>query len=208
LLRSDNFRAVHFDSGSGGTYHARAMGNTLRDRRTPLELAASGQVIEFSEKIFDFERLAAIVQGDLESLDPDKLPSGWRDSLVSGRLSFSFADAQNKLPMLEGRVTATPDAVCQRCLEPFEMPLAADLRLLLGDDESTGMGDDDLEIWELNEDTFRPLDLVEEALIMAMPYAAMHVDDDICRGPGEKVSEPGDNTRPFAALKAQMEKEI
>ena len=54
LLRSDNFRAVHFDSGSGGTYHARAMGNTLRDRRTPLELAASGQVIEFSEKIFDW----------------------------------------------------------------------------------------------------------------------------------------------------------
>jgi uncharacterized metal-binding protein YceD (DUF177 family) len=51
------------------------------------------------------------------------------------------------------------------------------------------------------------LDLVEEALIMAMPYAAMHVDDDVCRGPGEKVSEPGDKTRPFAALKAQMEKE-
>lgn len=205
--RTDNFLAVHFDSGSGGTYHARAMGNTLRDRRTPLELAASGQVIEFSERIGDFERLAAIVQGDLESLDPDKLPSGWRDSLVSGRLSFSFADAQNELPMLEGRVTATPDAVCQRCLEPFEMPLAADLRLLLGDDESAGMSDDDLEIWELDKDTFRPLDLVEEALIMAMPYAAMHVDDDVCRGPGEKVSEPGDKTRPFAALKSQMERE-
>ena len=87
------------------------------------------------------------------------------------------------------------------------MPLAVDLRLLLGDVESAGVSDEDLEIWELEEDTFRPLDLVEEALIMAMPYAAMHVDDDVCRGPGEKVSEPGDKTRPFAALKAQMERE-
>ena len=207
LGRTDIFLRLHFDSSSGGTYHARAMGNPLRDRRTPLELAASGQVIEFSEKIDGFEQLAVIVEGDLESLDPDKLPSGWRDSLVSGRLSFSFADAQNKLPMLVGRVTATLDAVCQRCLEPFEMPLAADLRLLLGEDESAELGDDDFEIWELDEGTFRPQDLVEEALIMAMPYVAMHVDDDACRGPGEKVSEPGDKTRPFAALKAQMERE-
>ena len=183
------------------------MGNPLRDRRTPLELAASGQVIEFSEKISDFERLAAIVEGDLESLDPDKLPSGWRDSLVSGRLSFSFADAQNRLPMLEGRVTAMLDSVCQRCLEPFEMPLAVDLRLLLGDDESASMSDDDLEIWELDEDTFRPLDLVEEALIMAMPLSAMHGTAEACGGyepAGEQVER---TTRPFAALRTQLDQD-
>jgi hypothetical protein len=47
---ADFFLESHFDRGSAGTYHARAMGNPLQDRRTPLELAASRQVIEFKDR--------------------------------------------------------------------------------------------------------------------------------------------------------------
>ena len=120
----------------------------------PLELAASGQVIEFSEKISDFERLAAIVEADLEALDPDKLPSGWRDSLVSGRLSFGFADAQNNCRCSRAGSRRRLMRFVSVAWSRFEMPLAADLRLLLGDAESAGMSDDDLEIWELDEEHF------------------------------------------------------
>ena len=181
------------------------MGNPLRDRRTPSEWAASGQIIDFSEKISGFERLAWIIEDDLETLDPDKLRPDWRDKVVAGRLSFGFADAHGGLPMLQGKVAATVDSVCQRCLGTLELPLAVELRLLFGGDESTAASDDGYEVWELEEDELRPLDLVEEALIMTMPLAAMHVDSKACAAPGKDEEVPGDRIRPFAALKSQME---
>jgi uncharacterized protein len=183
------------------------MGNLLRDRRNPSELAASGQVIEFSEKITDFERLTEIVGGDLETLDPDKLPPDWRDTVVAGQLSFGFADAQKGLPTLQGKVAMTIDAVCQRCLEPMQVPLAAELRLLLGGDGSAIADDDGYEVWELEDETLRLLDLVEEALIMAMPFAAAHVDNEACNESGATDEVSSERIRPFAMLKSQMEKD-
>jgi len=183
------------------------MGNPLRDRRTPSELAASGQVIDFSEKINNFVELAKIVQSDLDSLDPAGLPADWRDTDVAGRLSFGFADAQNSRPSLRGRVTATIDAVCQRCLEAFKLALDVELRFVFDGEESTAADTAGYEIWELEENTFRPLDLVEEALIMAMPLVAMHVDSETCHGPMEIEQRPNEKLRPFAALKSQMEQD-
>ncbi len=183
------------------------MGNPLRDRRTPSELAASGQVIEFSEKISDFDRLVEIVEGDLETLDPDTLPLDWRDTVVAGQLNFSFVDAQGGVAALEGEVATTIEAVCQRCLSAFRMPLKAELRLLFNAEDSAIADDESYEIWELEEEEFRPLDLVEEALVMAMPLVAMHVDDEACHRAETPVTESGEKIRPFASLKAQMKDE-
>ena len=180
------------------------MGNPLRDRRTPSELAASGQVIEFSEKIGDFEKLVEIVEGDFETLDPDTLPLDWRDTVVAGQLNFSFADAQGGVAALEGVAATTIVAVCQRCLSAFRMPLKAELRLLFDADDSAIADVESYEIWELEEEEFRPLDLVEEALVMAMPLVAMHVDDETCRRADTPATDSGEKIRPFAALKSQM----
>jgi uncharacterized metal-binding protein YceD (DUF177 family) len=187
------------------------MGNPLRDRRTPLKLAASGQVIELSDKIGDFERLTAIIEADLAALNPDKLPSDWRDAVVSGQLVFGFTDAQEALrpegrwPATEGHVEVTINMVCQRCLEPFRLPLVADFRLLFAGDQADTISGDRYEVWELAEELLRPLDLVEEVLIMAMPLAARHVDDAACKEPIEIDEGSDDITRPFADLKSQMQ---
>ena len=168
------------------------MGNPLRDRRSPKELAATREVIDFSEKISDFGQLSGIVAGDLETLGPDNRPAGWRDTPVTGTLSFDFADAQNGLPVLEGEVSTTIAAVCQRCLEPFELPLNVELKLLFGDDEAAA-ANPGFEVWELDEEKFRPLDLVEEALIMALPMAALHVDNEACHGPEDETPAEKDD---------------
>ncbi len=187
------------------------MGNPLRDRRTPSELAASGQVIELSHKIGDFEQLAAIIEADLAALNPDNLPSDWRVAVVSGQLVFGFTDAQGglqaggKWPAVEGRIEVTIDLVCQRCLEPMQLPLVADLRLLFAGDQADAVTGDSYEIWELAEESLRPLDLVEESLIMAMPLAATHVSDAACKEPAAIEEESGETIRPFADLKSQMQ---
>jgi uncharacterized metal-binding protein YceD (DUF177 family) len=183
------------------------MGNPLRDRRTPLEWAESGQNIDFSDKITAFERLAGIVRGDLEILDPDKLPLDWRDRIVAGRLSFGFSGAQGGVVALKGEVATTIDAVCQRCLRAIRVPLRAEMKFLFAADESALVVDDGYEVWELEEEKLRPLDLVEEALIMSIPLAVMHDNDERCQSSAAPVADPGEKTRPFASLRARLEDE-
>lgn len=183
------------------------MGNPLRVRRPVTELAAKGQVIEIAEKIGTFERLAGIVEADLATLDPVKIPRGWRESTVTGRLEFGFADAQMQVASLEGEVEVTLDAVCQRCLEPFRLALAVELRLLpttVGQGVTAGA---DFEVWELDEATICPADIVEEVLIMALPLSAMHEDAEACGGYEPAEEQVEQTTRPFAALKAQLEQD-
>ena len=184
------------------------MENTLRDSRTPSNLATSGQIIEFNEKIASFENLAQIMEADLLALDPAKLPANWRDSVVAGQLHFRKSGAHDGLPVLDGQVETVIDAVCQRCLEPFRMPLETELRFVFLDGQENDEGFNDelagYELSELVEETLRPLDLVEEGLIMAMPFSAMHIDSVDCSRREMTTEVVQKTTTPFADLKAQM----
>lgn len=184
------------------------MGNPLHERRTAAEWSAASQVIEIAEKIGVFEQLSSVIEEDLATLDADKIPADWRDTQVTGRLEFGFADAQQQLPHVQCRVATDAPAVCQHCLEPFRLPLEAEASLLLLDMEQDVDGYDDHEVWELEEKLLRPRDIAEELLIMALPFSAMHTESAACRtlsaeaqGSAEKM------TTPFAALREQMAKD-
>jgi uncharacterized metal-binding protein YceD (DUF177 family) len=184
------------------------MGNPLHERRSAAEWSAGSQVIEIAEKIGNFEQLTAIVKADLAALDADKIPAGWRDVIVAGQMEFGFADAQQTLPMVKCRVAVTVDAVCQRCLEAFRLPLETEADLLLLALEQEADGYDEYEVWELEESLLRPLDIVEEMLIMALPFSAMHVESAACKALSPVTEDSGDDLRtPFAALREQMAKD-
>ena len=183
------------------------MGNLLRVRRPVAELAARGQVIEIADKIVNFKRLAGIVEADLATLDPDKIPDHWRDALVTGRLEFGFADAQMQVASLEGEVAVTLDAVCQRCLEPFRYTLSVDLRLLPTTDGQGVSAGADFELWELDDEMICPADIVEEVLIMAMPLSAMHDTAAACGGYEPADEQLEQTTRLFAKLRTQLEQD-
>lgn len=181
------------------------MSNLLLDRRTPSELAARAQVIDFEEVLAFFPRLAEIVGAELERLDAGRRPAEWQAATIKGQLEFGFADAQKRLPAVRGRLMATVDAVCQRCLEPMQLPLDVDVRLLFADGEAAVPDPGRYDVWETEDALLRPLDLVEENLIMAMPFAARHDEDTGCREPETAAGDTTGKTRPFADLKAQME---
>jgi uncharacterized metal-binding protein YceD (DUF177 family) len=181
------------------------MGNPLRDARSPSDLAACGQVIEIEENISSFERLAGIVEADLQALDPDKLPARWRNTSVTGRLSFGFQGAEGSVPALVGHAKVTVDAVCQRCLEPFVLPLSAELRWVFAVGQPVDVDADDFELWELDADVLRPLDVVDEALVMSFPLAAKHEGHESCSNTGTAAAAPVETITPFASLRAQME---
>ena len=180
------------------------MGIPLHTRRTAAEWAAVGQVIDITEKLSGFERLESVVEADLAALDDAIRPADWRDSLVTAKLKFGFVGAGDKVPTVQCEVSATVDAVCQRCLQPFRLPLEVDAALLLLELEETVDGYDEYEVWELSEATLRPLDIVEELLIMALPFSAMHAESAACKALSAEVSDGEEMTTPFAALREQM----
>ena len=79
------------------------------------------------------------------------------------------------------------------------------MKLLFAGDETQAADESGFEVWELDEETLRPLDIVDEVLAMAVPLAALHEDEETCKAPDEVVEDSRDTIRPFAALKSQME---
>lgn len=202
--------AEHFDSGGRGTYHAPAMGNPLHEHRTPFDLAESSQVVEISSKIGDFEQLAEIAGANLAALDADRIPQNWRDRDIRGELRFGFVDAQGRVPALEGHLAASLDAVCQRCLEPFVLPLQTELRLIFGGEQAGQQDGEVYEVWELDDQRLDLAELVQEALIMTIPFVTMHEEDASCSATAvasETSEEQEKMTLPFANLKKQMQQE-
>jgi len=180
------------------------MDDPLRDRRPPCDLAERQQVIEVSEEIGVFTRLAEVIDGDLSALASGRIPANWRESPVTGELAFGFAGAQDDTPVLEISLTTMVPAVCQRCMQPFELPLATTLQLLLSCPSDKVTEYDDYEVWELADEACSPIDIVEEALMMAMPLSAMHEHSDDCVE-FDSTDVGTDRTTPFASLRAQMD---
>ena len=182
------------------------MAHVLRDRRTPDELAAARQSIDYEGNISDFGRLKEIVEDDLERLPVAERPAGWRAAPVKVSLTFMYVDAKRSVPAVAGSVSAVLDAMCQRCLEVVRVPLTAELRHVL---TTRGESYGNYGVWELAENAFRPIDLVEEALIMALPMSAAHESRADCGPLAERVEgdapERGDKTRPFAELRSLIE---
>ena len=185
------------------------MANPLLERALPAELAERGQVFEFEGKVGDFERLSAIVEAELAALDEPPRSLDWAQKPVFVRLEFSWLDAERRVPAMAGSASLVLGAVCQRCLEPFEMPLAAAFRVLFANEETDDAALDapGFETWVLDDGRVRLQDVVEESLVMALPLAPVHTAADDC-GPLARsmAAATPETVRPFADLRAQMKK--
>jgi uncharacterized metal-binding protein YceD (DUF177 family) len=145
------------------------------------------------------------VEAELAAI-PEAAPRvKWRQFPVSIRLRFGWADSRQELVAMAGEAVAKVAAVCQRCLRPFEFDIRTDLDLLLLPPESGLPPASDFEIWELQDASLRPVDIVDEALVMALPMVARHEGEQGCQPlVSETPAEHSDTVRPFADLRSQM----
>jgi uncharacterized protein len=184
------------------------MRNPLLDRSLPAELAELSQVVETQVELQTFSGLSEVLAADLSSLAPEEIPEEWRQTPVAIRLQFGWADRGRPFPALEGRVVARVPAVCQRCLGPMQLTLDEELKVLLAgadDAASAKSAAGDHDVWEIDEATIRPLDILEEALIMAIPLSPLHGPGERCGALDDAVSADSDEKiRPFAGLRSTM----
>lgn len=141
-----------------------------RDKNSPGRLDA-----------FRIAREHGAVEG---SVDPHRLPRV-ADQLADGPASLAWRiegteDASGRPALaidLEGTVTLT----CQRCLADFAWPIDQRTEVLLAHDErelATLDAQSSVEV-TLAEGPVDPLALVEDELVLALPFAPRH-PDDVC----------------------------
>ncbi|MGI9203954.1 MAG: YceD family protein [Woeseiaceae bacterium] len=185
------------------------MANPIFDRYLPKELAERVQDIDFAGKISDFPRVCEIIVAELEAVAEAERPRQWRAAPVDIRLAFSWLAGHTEMLAVDGRAAATITAVCQRCLAVFDFEVVTEIRMVLVSATADSPPQErvaDYEIWDLDEGGVRPIELIEESLVMALPFAPMHESGDVCAAPDGSVSSVvKDTVRPFADLRAKMD---
>ena len=149
----------------------------------------------------DLARSGGQLQGELPLSGMRRLTEGQpgqRDAVASWHLQGTSDILGRHFLALD--VEAAPWVVCQRCLRPFAYPLSAHGRFVLTTDDAS------LEADEADDDAPEPLQattrldvaaLVEDELILALPYAPRH---QVCPAEDGEAAPSARRESPFAAL--------
>jgi uncharacterized protein len=153
---------------------------------------------------FHFAESGGVLEGRLESAELPRLA----ELAVSPLQPFEARVAGLRSPRgkaglelwLRGRITVT----CQRCLQALDLALEphAGFELERSEAQADAAGLDDDEVWDavVGSERFDLIQLCEDELLLAVPYAPMH---EVCEPAGATAA--GDRVSPFAAL-AQLKR--
>jgi len=133
----------------------------------------------------EFAQTGQSLRGDLPIPELTRL----RDSLadVLGKIEFVVKGGLDgrRRPTLSVEVSGVLHLQCQRCLGVLDYPLRISSTLLLV--SPSGVAAEDLEAedaeWIEASTTLDVTELVEDEILLSLPYAPRHVDESCGRGP-------------------------
>jgi len=164
--------------------------------------------------VWELARLRRELQGEAPVSDFARLLSGLPGQ-AHRKVSWSLAGEADTLGRryLLLRAQAVVSLECQRCLGLFDLPLRVESRLRLVETEGELEAEENMEEDPdapdrvLGSTRFDVLSLVEDELILALPYVPKH---EVCPSPPDalETGEGGDTRRPspFAVL-AELKKD-
>jgi uncharacterized protein len=136
-----------------------------------------------------------------------------RDALMDAQGDVSFAlgfdsDAM-QVPHLELRIEAELPLQCQRSLQRFLFPVLLEQRLGLirDEDDEAGLPEGYEPLLVAADGMLRPLDLVEDELILALPVVPVQPGSEAVERDWPVSAEEEARVNPFAGLAALKKKE-
>lgn len=162
----------------------------------PFRLAEAGAQLSGQLPLRQFSRLRELLADDT--------------GVIEIRLDFDVDELG--VPIVTGRVSASLDLKCQRCLEPYAFPVDAQIALAW---VKTAQEADKLPIryepYVVEETPLLLNDVIEDELLLALPQIPMHDEADCPASKllkqGNKVTdEPEQKANPFAVL-AKLKRE-
>jgi uncharacterized protein len=148
-----------------------------------LEIARKQGRVEGEIDLACLERLSAMTVND--SHHPQKI----KYQLVGSQTKFN-------LPSLHLSINTVLPVVCQRCLESMQLELALDYDYVLSETEPVEIEGDEEVDWLETSPNMNLNNLVEDELLIAMPFAPVHQYD--CK---PAAFEAGEKHNPFDVLK-------
>lgn len=168
----------------------------------PRRMASQGLGLAGKIDVSRCDRLSAAVQSIVGDLVAD--------------LQFDVADQGRKV--VSGHVKGQVSVLCQRCLEPMIIELHADVNVaVVWSEEEAESLPKYLDPWLVNTDTANLCELLEDELLLVLPFVSFHPlgDDAHCDALATKQmftdtsgdKQPAKRDNPFdvlAALKPQV----
>ena len=129
----------------------------------------------------------------------------------SVRARFAFAKLDAGRVGATVAIEATPQLVCQRCLQGFAFAAAGSSEIEFSSGLGWGAANSQREVYETDEGWVSLRELAEEELLLALPIVAMHAPQACGQAPsyeaaGEIHDLSGDRSRPFAVLQDLLKK--
>ena len=119
-------------------------------------------------------------QGKLKGYLPlQQMPALAADCVdEAGRVEADLQlDMEGRWPVMTGIVQGTLKMMCQRCLEPVDVSIKADIELgFVQSEEAMAELPEHLEPFLLEEEEVSISDLLEQELILALPIVAYHAE--------------------------------
>jgi uncharacterized protein len=158
-------------------------------RRAPVDsLVGTETTLDFTIPISELPRVA------------HELTS--KDGEAKGHVRFSRQQGQ---AVADLEVSAQPEVVCQRCMQPMRWPVKVKSRVaLVSDYDSADRVPQEMEVFLVEADSVSVRDLVDEEVMLALPNVPRHAEDNECAR--RKVQLPGQPDEPEDAQDLQVQK--
>jgi len=147
-------------------------------------------------------------QGELPLAGMQRLNTMLRSSNGAVTVTLLGGVDDQQVHFITGQVQTQIELVCQRCLGPLQLPLVVDLRLgLVRSSSQAGTLPPEYDPLVTSEQDIAVSELIEDELILAVPFAPMHDETQACRTLNTALADEasGENrlektTQPFATL--------
>ncbi|ABM62013.1 YceD family protein [Halorhodospira halophila] len=127
-----------------------------------------------------------------------------QEGQVWARLEGGLDEAGRRV--LEGRIEASVPLTCQRCLGVYHHQVAGAFRVVIVATEEEGEAlPDELEPY-VSGAAVRPLQVIEEEILLALPVVARHSGND-CGAPEHGAGVEREALSPFASLQGRVRRQ-
>jgi|TARA_B110000444_G_scaffold260542_1_gene307934 uncharacterized protein len=137
------------------------------------------------------------------------------NSSINVSLSFYLEDQGRKIVNI--KASGSVKVICQRCLSSMPLQLECDTILcIVWSEEEADALPKNLEAWILPEDKGNLIDLIQDELLLALPFIAYHKKEEcnpldtkiVSKGLNNKTKEVKTKSSPFEVLKSLKGKTI
>jgi uncharacterized protein len=126
-----------------------------------------------------------------------------KDGEAAGSVRFSRQLGQ---AVADLDVSAQPEVVCQRCMQPMRWPLHLKSRIaLVSDYDAADRVPEGLEVFLVEADSVSVRDLVDEEIMLALPHVPRHAEGSECAEQPMRLAGQSDEPEEEAA-ESQVQK--